>query len=256
MISIATWNVNSIKARHDRAMRWVEKFGADVICLQELKVTEENFPAAEFQELGYASAVNGQKTWNGVAILSRHPIENVMLNMGDGVDDPQSRVVACRTADINVICVYVPNGKTVGSDKWEYKLDWLRRFRKYLDKNFDPADDLVVCGDINVAPDDTDVAFPERWSESVLCHEDGRAALQDILDWGLEDTMRLHHEGPGPYSWWDYRMLAFPKGNGVRIDHVFATESMAERSDDAFVERDERKGEKPSDHAPVIAVFQ
>ena len=151
--------------------------------------------------------------------------------------------------------VYVPNGKTVGSDKWEYKMAWLSRLRASLDRRFSADEDLVLCGDINIAPNDDDAAFPERWAKSVLCDPDGRKALDNVMGFGLADVVRLHNEGPGPFTWWDYRMLAFPKGDGLRIDHILATESLARRSTRAWVDRDERKGTKPSDHAPVLATF-
>lgn len=256
MITVATWNVNSIKARHERVIAWLQKLNPDVVCLQELKITEDVFPFDEVAELGYNAAVFGQKTWNGVAILSRHEITDVRKGMQDDVDDPQSRVIACKTAGVDVIGVYVPNGKVVGSDSWEYKMSWMQRLRSYLDREFDPEGEVLLCGDINIAPEDIDAAFPERWRDSVLCDEKGRHRLQTILDWGLVDIVREIQEGPGPFSWWDYRRLAFPKGDGLRIDHIFGTELMAERCDDAFVDRDERKGDKPSDHAPVLAVFQ
>jgi exodeoxyribonuclease-3 len=256
MLTVATWNVNSIKARHERVMSWLEKANPDVVCLQELKVTEDMFPLSEVNDLGYHAAVFGQKTWNGVAILSRHEISDVRKGIADDVEDDQSRVIACRTADIEVIGVYVPNGKTVGSDSWEYKMAWLKRLQAYLESDFDSDGEVLLCGDINIAPDDLDVAFPDRWRDSVLCDPTGRENLDAILDWGLIDLVREQHEGPGPFSWWDYRRLAFPKGDGLRIDHIFGTEIMAERCHDTFVDRDERKGEKPSDHAPVVAVFE
>ncbi len=256
MFTVATWNVNSIKARHDRVLNWLQNVSPDVVCLQELKVTDEAFPTDAIEALGYTTAVFGQKTWNGVAILSRHEITQVQRGMSDDVDDPQSRVISCRIAGIDVIGVYVPNGKAVGSDSWDYKMDWMTRLHAHIDREFDHGGEVLLCGDINIAPDDSDVAFPNRWRDSVLCDPEGRKRLEQILDWGMIDLMREHHEGPGPFSWWDYRRLAFPKGDGVRIDHVFGTELMAERCVDVYVDREERKGEKPSDHAPVIAVFQ
>ncbi|NNE34070.1 MAG: exodeoxyribonuclease III [Rhodothermales bacterium] len=255
-MTVATWNVNSIKARHDRVISWLEKVSPDVVCLQELKIVEEVFPVDQLAEMGYHAAVFGQKTWNGVAILSRFEIADVRKGMADDVDDPQSRVIACKTADMDVICVYVPNGKAVGSESWDYKMDWMTRLASYLEREFDPDGEVLLCGDINIAPEDVDAAYPDRWRDSVLCDPDGRAKLETILDWGLIDLIREQHEGPGPYSWWDYRRLAFPKGDGLRIDHVFGTEIMAERCEETFVDREERKGAKPSDHAPVVAVFQ
>lgn len=252
---ISTWNVNSVKARLDRLIAWLGKAAPDVVCLQELKVADEAFPHEEVADAGYHAAVFGQKTWNGVAILSKDAITDVVTGMDDGVSDPQARVISAKTFGIDVVSVYVPNGKSVGSDKWEYKLNWMRRFRAMLDRRFTPGADVVVCGDINIAPTDLDVAKPERWRHSVLCDEAGRKALTKIVEFGLEDVIRNHNEGPGPFSWWDYRMLAFPKGDGLRIDHIFATSSLAARATGGYVDRDERKGQKPSDHAPVLAEF-
>ena len=255
MPTIATWNVNSIKARHERFMTWLAGTEADVICLQELKVTEEAFPHDAIREAGFHCAVYGQKTWNGVAILSREPVENVVRGMDDGVDDPQARVISGRTYGMDVIGVYVPNGKTVGSDKWSYKMDWLERLSGMLDRRFSASDPVALLGDFNIAPTDEDAANPAKWSESVLCDPDGRARLDAIMDFGFQDLLRLHNDGPGPFTWWDYRRLAFPKGDGLRIDHILATKALAERSKRAWVDRDERKGSKPSDHAPVLAEF-
>ena len=255
MPTISTWNVNSIKARHDRLFAWLDSRSPDVVCLQELKVADDAFPYADVEGAGYHVAAYCQKTWNGVAILSREPIENVVHGMDDDEDDPEARVVAGRTFGIDVVGMYVPNGKTVGSKKWEYKMNWLDRVRALLERRFSGTDSLVVCGDINIAPADEDVANPDKWARSVLCDPKGRDKLSEIMALGLKDVVRLHNEGPGPYSWWDYRMLAFPKGDGLRIDLILASEALAGRSSAAWVDRDERKGKKPSDHAPVLATF-
>jgi exodeoxyribonuclease-3 len=255
MLKVATWNVNSIKARLDRALAWLDKMQPDILCLQELKVPDDLFPHDQIAAAGYHAAVHGQRTYNGVAILSRSDITDVRTGMQDGVDDPQSRVVAARTSGVNVVSVHVPNGGEVGSDKWEYKLDWMARLKDYIARNYQADDPVLLCGDFNVAPDDRDAANPDRWRESVLCHEAGRAWLRAVVDLGFADTIRLHHHEDGPYSWWDYRRLAFPKGDGLRIDHILATEPMSGRCTAAYVDRDERKGSKPSDHAPVIAEF-
>jgi exodeoxyribonuclease-3 len=256
VIKLATWNVNSVRMRLDRLLGWLSRERPDVVCLQELKVTDDDFPRAELETAGWQLAVHGQKTYNGVAILSRAKLEDVTIGMGDGVSDPEARLISARTSVARVVSAYVPNGKTVGSDKWIYKLEWLRRLRGYLGRTADPAQALVLCGDFNVAPEDRDVARVEQWKDTVLCHEEARARLREIVAWGLVDAIRLHHAGDGPYSWWDYRMLGFPKNNGLRIDHILATRPLAERCAEAYVVRDERKGKQPSDHAPVVAVFQ
>jgi exodeoxyribonuclease-3 len=255
VLTLATWNLNSIKARRDRLLGWLARRQPDVVCLQELKVQEEAFPFSELRAAGYHAAVLGQKTYNGVAILSREEPNEVLKGMDDGVDDPQARLVAVRVRGIEVVSVYVPNGAELGSEKCAYKLEWTRRLRAWLDRRFVATDRLALCGDFNVAPEARDVADPEAWKESVLFHPEMRAALEHILGFGLVDTLRLHHEEPGLYSWWDYRRLAFPRNQGLRIDHVFATRALAERCVDASVDRQERKGRQPSDHAPVLAVF-
>ena len=252
---VASWNVNSIKARLERALMWLAKVSPDVVCLQELKVTDDNFPFDELRAAGYHAAVHGQKTYNGVAILSRSQPEDVITGFDDDDDDPQARAITARLDGCRVSSLYIPNGQSVGSDKWEYKKRWYRRLREFLEREFSDDEPLLLCGDFNVAPAHADVANPEKWADSVLFHPEARAMLQGITEFGLTDTMRIHHVGQGPYSWWDYRMLAFPKGDGVRIDHILATRPMADRCTNAWVDRDERKGKKPSDHAPVLADF-
>jgi exodeoxyribonuclease-3 len=250
---IVTWNVNSVRARLDRLLAFLERAAPDVVCLQELKVPDAEFPADAVRAAGYHAAVHGQRTYNGVAILSRHEPAAVQTGLGEAMADDQARVISAMVDGVRVVSAYVPNGQVVGSDKWDYKLAWLDALRRWLEAL--PSGPMILCGDFNVAPDDRDVARPEEWRDSVLCHDNGRRALQAVLSLGLVDTVRLHHEGPGPFSWWDYRMLAFPKGNGLRIDHVFATPDLAARCAAAGVDRDERKGKLPSDHAPVIVDF-
>ena len=254
-MKIATWNVNSIRSRLDRLLQWLVKMEPDVVCLQELKANDEAFPYEPIREAGYHAAVHGQKTYNGVAILSRSEPVDVECGLGDGVDDPQARLIAAKVDEVHIISAYVPNGQSVGSEKWTYKLQWMRRLRHYLERRFDSSIPLLLCGDFNVARDDLDVATPAQWAETVLCHQDGRHALEDIVQWGLTDVFRKHHPEGGIYSWWDYRMLAFPKNDGLRLDYIFATEPMATRCTRAEIDRDERKGKKPSDHAPVVASF-
>lgn len=236
-------------------MAFLAREAPDVVCLQEIKVPDEEFPGGLAQEAGYQASVFGQKTYNGVAILSRREPAGVERGLGDAVPDDQARLISAEVEGIRVVSVYVPNGQAVGSDKWEYKLEWLGRLKAWLSRECSKDAPVVLCGDFNIAPHDRDVARPDEWKETVLCHEEGRRALEDLLAWGLVDVVRQHHAGPGPYSWWDYRQLAFPKGNGLRIDHLFATAPLAERCTAARVDREERKGKLPSDHAPVIAEF-
>lgn len=255
MLKIATWNVNSVRARLERLLGWLGREQPDIVCLQELKVTDADFPRAELEAAGWHAAVLGQKTYNGVAILARTAPLDVRTGLQDAGLDREARLIAARAGGIRVLSAYVPNGKVVGSDKWALKLDWLRRLRAHVADTYDPGEPLVLAGDFNVAPDDRDVARVLEWKDSVLCHEEVRALLREIAAWGLRDTIRLHHAGDGPYTWWDYRMLGFAKGNGLRIDHILATASLAARCTGAYVVRDERKGKQPSDHAPVVAVF-
>lgn len=252
-LKIASWNVNSIRAREDRLVHWLERHAPDVLCLQELKVADEGFPHERLRAAGYRAAVHGQKTYNGVAILSRGEPEDVARGFGDAFEDGQARLISARVAGIPVVTVYVPNGGEVGSDKWLYKLEWMGRLRAFLSRRFRPDEPLVLCGDFNVAPEPRDVADPAGWEASVLFHPEARRALQEVCAFGLVDTLRLHHAEPGLYSWWDYRMLAFPKNQGLRIDHIFVTEPLVRRCSAASIDRNERKGKQPSDHAPVLA---
>lgn len=254
-MKLATWNVNSVRARHERLLRWLAAHQPDVLCLQELKVTDADFPFDAVREAGYHAAVHGQRGYNGVAILARDEPQDVVRGLDDGVDDPAARLVSARAGGVRVVCVYVPNGGELGSDKWSYKLDWLRRLRAWLERHHRPEEPLALCGDLNVAPEPRDCSDPVAWEGTVLYHPDIRAALRHVTDWGLVDAFRLKRPEAGLYSWWDYRMLAFPKNVGLRIDHVFATAALAGRCTAAAIDRNERKGKQPSDHAPVIVEF-
>ena len=255
-MKLATWNVNSVRARQERLLRWLEKHQPDILCLQELKGTEDNFPFDAIHEAGYHAAVYGQKTYNGVAILSRTEPSAVLKGFNDETEDPQARLISAMIHDVRVICAYFPNGAEVGSDKYTYKLDWMDRLVRFLNREASPSDPMILCGDFNVAPDDQDVARPEAWMDTVLCHPEVRESLERIRSYGFTDVFRMHHPEGGIYSWWDYRNLGFPKNNGLRIDHIFATEPLAKNCGSAVIDRDERKGKSPSDHAPVIATFE
>lgn len=249
---IATWNVNSIRTRLPRLLGVLNRHRPDVLCLQELKVADEDFPSLDVRSLGYEAAVVGQRAYNGVAILGTDKPENVATSMADGSDDDQARLVAADVAGVRVLSIYVPNGGSVGSEKWEYKLEWLDRLKRYLEMNEDPTSPIAVCGDFNIARDDRDVKNPGKWKNSVLCHPDVRGRFQELLEWGLVDAFRLEHPEGGIYSWWDYRTLGFRKNDGLRLDGILVTRPLAERVENAFVDRDERKGKQPSDHAPVV----
>jgi exodeoxyribonuclease-3 len=254
-MDIATWNVNSIRARKERVLPWLEAQSPAVVCLQETKVVDDAFPVAEVEAQGYSAAIHGQKTYNGVAILTREPVTDVVRGFADGEAEDDARLIAASVAGVRVISAYIPNGKEIGHDKYHYKLAWLERLRRYLDKHCDPSQPLALCGDFNVAPADLDVWDPELWRDRLLCSTAERAALQSILDWGVSDVFRHHHPDEPGFSWWDYRQLSFPKKKGIRIDFVLATAPLLERSTDARVDREARKGKQPSDHAPVIASF-
>ncbi|HET8938554.1 MAG TPA: exodeoxyribonuclease III [Polyangiales bacterium] len=255
MLKIATWNVNSIKARGDRLIAWLGRHAPDVLCLQELKVDDAGFPHAAVREAGYNTVLHGQKTYNGVAILARAPLEDVRVGFSDDPEDTQARHIEATVHGMRVMSVYVPNGGDGAGEKWRFKLLWLERLLAYLKRTHDPSQPLLLCGDLNIAPDDTDVARPGEWTSTVLCRPEVRAEFEKLISWGFVDVMRKHHPEGGPFTWWDYRMLGFQKGNGLRIDHILATPAVAAVCGSALVDREERKGKLPSDHAPVYALF-
>lgn len=255
-MKIATWNINSIRARQERFLGWLEASRPDVLCLQELKCLDDGFPAAEVKAQGYDAAVFGQKTYNGVAILARGKLSEVVRGMNDGVEDPQSRFIGASVDGVRVYCAYAPNGQAVGSPAYEYKLQWYERLRRFLDTHHRPTDPIVLCGDWNVAPEPIDVHDPVAWEGQTLFSEPERGALKTLCAFGLVDTWRKHNPDEQKFSWWDYRMLSFPKNKGLRIDHVFATAPLAEKSRNSEIDREARKGKQPSDHAPVWTTFE
>jgi len=254
-VKLATWNVNSIRVREARVLAWLAEHGPDILCMQEVKVLNGAFPSEALRAAGYETVVHGQKTYNGVAIASRLPIEEVSIGFDDGENDDQSRLIAATIAGIRIVNVYVPNGQSVGSDKYAYKLDWMSRLGRYLQVRCDPASRLALCGDFNVAPEDRDVHDPILWAGQIMCSEPEREALRRIAGWGVTDAFRQHHDEAGVFSWWDYRMLSFAKKAGLRIDHILASASLAALCTDCAIDRNARKGKNPSDHAPVIATF-
>jgi exodeoxyribonuclease-3 len=252
-MKVATWNVNSVRARLGRITAFLQKAQPDVALLQETKVHDDAFPAAAFRELGWHAAFHGQKTYNGVAILSREEPRDVERGFSDGDDESQSRLLTATIGGLRFASVYVPNGQEVGCDKFAWKLRWLQRMRAWLDRRHKPADALVIGGDFNVAPEDRDVWDPERMRGQVLFSDEEKAALAQVRAFGLEDALRLKNQDAGVFTWWDYRMGAFHRGWGLRIDHFFVTPPVAPRIKSVVVDREERKGKEPSDHAPVIA---
>ncbi len=254
-MKLATWNVNSIRARQERVLGWLSTVKPDVLCMQEVKLTEEEFPFLEFRAAGYYVAMAGQKTYNGVAIAAREEPRDVLRGLDDGIDDSQARLIAATVGGVRVISAYVPNGQAVGSEKFQYKLIWMERLRKYLDLRCSPEAPLVLAGDFNVAPEAIDVHDPVFWENQIMFSVEERTALAKLRAFGLVDTYRKLHPEPGRYTWWDYRQLNFPKNKGLRIDHVFATPPLAERVVSAEIDREMRKGNAPSDHAPVVVEF-
>jgi exodeoxyribonuclease-3 len=253
---IASWNINSLRRRQDRLLSWLSDSAPDIVCLQETKCADEQFPELVLRSAGYHCAFHGQKSYNGVAILAKTELHNVRPSLCDQVDDPQARVIAATIGKLRVYSIYAPNGQAVGSPAYDYKLQWYARLRNCLRESDENQDGLIICGDFNVAPRDEDVYDPQLWRGAIMCSEGERAAFQQLCDSGLRDTLRLHHRESGLFSWWDYRMLAFPKNRGLRIDAILASEPLAERCTDAGIDRELRKGKEPSDHAAVWAEFK
>lgn len=258
---IMSWNVNSVRVRQKRLLALLERHKPDVLCLQELKTEDKGFPFAAIEAAGYHAVTHGQKTYNGVALLSREAPTEVLRGLDDGVDDPQARLISARYGDVRVVCVYVPNGGDFGSEKWAYKKAWYGRLVDWLGRVATPEAPLALCGDFNVSFDARDVNDEAAWLDTVLYHPEARALLERVAAWGLTDTFRMHQAEGGHFSWWDYRGGAFQRGHGLRIDFVLATAPLAARCTAAAIDRDERKVDRadkdnaPSDHAPVYADF-
>ena len=255
-LRVASWNVNSLRVRQQQVLDWLAEHAPDVLALQETKLADDNFPVDAFREAGYHALYSGQKTYNGVALLSREPAggDDIATAL-PGVEDPQKRVLAATYGDLRVVNLYVPNGQEVGSDKFDYKLDWLERLAGYLEEQLAAHPRLVVVGDFNIAPEPRDVHDPELWEGRVLFSEPERAAFQRLLGLGLADTFRLFEQEEASYSWWDYRMNGFRRNRGLRIDHILASTALAEDCRLSLIDREPRGWERPSDHAPVLAEF-
>ena len=254
-MKIVSWNINSLRRRQDRLLAWLAASQPDIVCLQETKCTDEQFPQLELRAAGYHAAFHGQKSYNGVAILAKVEPQDVRPALCDEEEDPQARVIAATIGGVRVFSVYAPNGQAVGSPAYEYKLKWYERLRNCLREHENTAGDLAVCGDFNVAPEDADVHDPALWRGAIMCSDGERHVFQGLCAAGLVDTLRLHRQETGLFTWWDYRMLSFPKNRGLRIDAVLATESLAKRCTSAGIDRELRKGKEPSDHAPIWAEF-
>lgn len=253
-MKIAAWNVNSLKVRLPQLLEWLESSQPDVVCLQETKLEDPNFPQAEIEAAGYQAVFSGQKTYNGVALLARSALSEVVVG-NPHFPDPQKRLIAATAGGIRVICAYIPNGQAVDSDKYAYKLDWLDALGVWLGEQLAAHPQLVLAGDFNIAPEDRDVHNPAAWAGQILCSAPERAAFQRLLALGLKDSFRLFDQPEKSFSWWDYRMLGFQRNLGLRIDHVLLSDALAARCSAAGIDRDMRKRERPSDHAPVYAML-
>lgn len=250
-MKLATWNVNSLKVRLPQVIDWLKNNEPDVLCLQETKLQDENFPVDEILVAGYRSAYAGQKTYNGVAILSKRIGEMVITEI-PGLEDVQKRVIAATYEGIRVVCIYVPNGENVTSEKYRYKLSWLAALNHWLHEELIKYPKLVLLGDFNIAPEDRDVHDPVAWSGQVLCSQPERDAFYNLLGLGLVDSFRLFDQPEKTFTWWDYRMMAFRRNRGLRIDHVLLSKDLAGICSVCSIDKAARKHERPSDHVPVI----
>lgn len=249
-MKLATWNVNSLKVRLPHLLEWVAANPVDVVCLQETKQQDADFPQAELQAAGYHTVFSGQKTYNGVAILSREQISDVQFGIPN-FDDEQKRVIAATINGVRVVCVYIPNGQEVGSDKYQYKLKWLAALKAWLKDELAKYPKLALLGDYNIAPEDRDVYDPVAWRGNVLVSEPERDAFRGLLDLGLRDAFRLFEQDEKSYSWWDYRMMAFRRNMGLRIDHILVSAPL--QCNSCHIDKAPRKLDRPSDHTPVVA---
>jgi exodeoxyribonuclease-3 len=255
MVKIASWNVNSLNVRLPHVLAWLDVTQPDVLALQETKLTDDRFPVEELLDEGYHSVFSGQKTYNGVAILSREKAVDPVTDI-PGLDDPQRRILAATVGAVRIVNLYVVNGSEVGSEKFEYKLHWLEQVTAWLAREINEFENVIVLGDFNIVPDDRDVHDPEGWREKILCSTPEREALGEILDLGFQDTFRLFEQEERTWSWWDYRMNAFRRKMGLRIDLILASKAMAKTCTASYVDIEPRRQERPSDHTPVIAEFE
>jgi exodeoxyribonuclease-3 len=248
---LATWNVNSLKVRLPHVLDWLNANPVDVLCLQETKQQDSDFPQAALQEAGYHSVFSGQKTYNGVAILSRAPGQDVQHGIPDHGDD-QKRVIAATYGDIRVVDVYIPNGQSLDSDKYQYKLAWLTALHDWLKQELVRYPKLVLLGDYNIAPEDRDVHDPVAWQGNVLVSEPEREKFRSLERLGLHDSFRLFEQAEKSFTWWDYRMMAFRRNHGLRIDHILISEALIAQCKSCVIDKAPRKLERPSDHTPVV----
>lgn len=253
-MKIASWNVNSLRVRLPQVLDWLKDNPVDVLALQETKTVDEEFPVEEIQKAGYQVQYSGQKTYNGVAVLSKQEGSDVITDVPD-LDDPQRRIMAVTIDDVRVLNLYVVNGSEVGSDKYAYKLDWLKKVTAFIESEIQKYPNYIILGDFNIAPEDEDVHDPAGWKDRILCSVDERKALQNILDLGFGDTFRFFDQEENSFSWWDYRSGGFQRNHGLRIDLILASTAMEGNCIYSVVDKAPRENERPSDHAPVVAEF-
>jgi exodeoxyribonuclease-3 len=253
--TIATWNVNSLKVRLPHVLDWLTQHQVDVLALQETKLQDPHFPVTEITAAGYQVVFSGQAAYNGVAILSRQPATDLVIALPGQDDDPQRRVLGATIGDVRVLNLYVPNGESISSAKYQYKLTWLANLAALVSEELKNHSKVVILGDFNIAPTDDDVHDPAEWLGRVLFSDPERAALQTVVDMGMVDCFRLHPQEAKSYSWWDYRMNAFKRNRGLRIDHILASKGLADQCTSCTIDKGPRGLERPSDHAPVIAEF-
>jgi exodeoxyribonuclease-3 len=251
---LATWNVNSLKVRLPQVLQWLTENPIDVLCIQETKLTDDKFPLAEIEAAGYGAVFTGQKTYNGVAILSKHAMSEVVKG-NPLLEDEQQRLIAATIEGMRVVCAYMPNGQAVGSDKYQYKLKWLAALHDWMAEEMKAHENLALLGDYNIAPDERDVHDPAAWEGQVLFSEPEREQFRHLLALGFKDAFRLFEQPEKIFSWWDYRMLGFRRNAGLRIDHILLSAPLAARCSACVVDKLPRKWEQPSDHAPVVATL-
>ena len=254
-MKIATWNINSMNVRLPHVLEWLAANRPDMLVLQELKQVTDAFPAEALSEVGYSSIANGQKTYNGVAVISRTQATDPITEF-PGFDDPQRRVLAATISGIRIVDLYVPNGQAVGTEKYKYKLSWLAALRDFLQGELSRHEKLVVLGDFNIAPADEDVHDAEKWGEAILCSPLERKAFRELLDLGLSDVFRKFEQPEKAFSWWDYRAAGFRRNTGLRIDLILTSDAMTKRCSASYIDKEPRAWERPSDHAPVVAEFE
>jgi exodeoxyribonuclease-3 len=252
---VASWNVNSIRVRADAVLAWLGRTNCDVLCMQETKVSDHGFPREEFARFGYSLITSGQATYNGVAIASKLPVQDVCLGFADEQNASEKRCISARIAGIRIVNVYVPNGRSIDSDAFGYKLDWLDRLRTNLNQ-YPAGTDLLLCGDFNIARDERDVFDVEKMRGKLHFHPEEQRAFEHVMNYGLLDSLRLFDDSPGRYTWWDYRLGALRRNRGLRIDYILLSRTLAKRCSGAGIDKQERCRAKPSDHAPLFVKLE